>query len=63
MLIHAISAENGFKDLNASSKLNAEWDFLVHLNAVGRNVADQWLGTNVEAIGHYSTLDIHALTH
>lgn len=61
--IHAIEAENGFKNLNASSKLNAEWDFLVHLHDVGQRVADEWLDTNFEAIGQRSTLDLHALLH
>ncbi|MGD8951027.1 MAG: hypothetical protein PVG62_09780 [Desulfobacterales bacterium] len=35
MLIHTIAAENGFKNLNASSKMNAEWDFLLYLHEVG----------------------------
>ena len=63
MLIHSIAAEKGFKELNASSKLNAEWDFLVHLCEVGRKVADEWLEVNFDAIGQRSTLDLHALTH
>jgi NTE family protein len=61
--IHAIEAENGFKSLNASSKLNAEWDFLVHLHDVGQQVADEWLDMNFEAIGRRSTLDLQALLH
>jgi len=63
LLIHTIAAENGFEDLNASSKLNAEWDFLVHLHQVGYETADQWLEKNVEAIGKRSTLDWHSLIH
>lgn len=61
--IHAIEAENGFKNLNASSKLNAEWDFLVHLHDVGQQVAGEWLDSNFEAIGPRSTLDLHSLLH
>jgi NTE family protein len=63
MLIHAIAAENGFEDLNASSKLNAEWGFLLHLFEVGRKVADQWLADNFEALGRRSTLELYAMTH
>jgi NTE family protein len=63
MLIHFIAAENGFKDLNASSKLNAEWDFLVHLHEVGYDVADRWLENSFEAIGRRSTLDLYSLMH
>jgi NTE family protein len=63
MRIHIIAAENGFKDLNASSKLNAEWDFLVHLHEVGRQLADEWLMKNFDAIGQQSTVDLHTLVH
>jgi NTE family protein len=63
LLIHTIAAENGFKDLNASSKLNAEWDFLIHLHKVGYDIADQWLKNNFEAIGKRSTLDWYSLMH
>ncbi|MGB5986221.1 MAG: patatin-like phospholipase family protein [Desulfobacterales bacterium] len=63
MLIHAIEAENGFQNLNASSKLNAEWEFLVHLHDIGRKVADAWLEANVDAIGEHSTLDLKSLIH
>ena len=61
--IHAIEAEKGFKNLNASSKLNAEWDFLLHLHDIGLQVADDWLEDNYGAIGEHSTLDTHALLH
>jgi NTE family protein len=61
MLIHTIAAENGFKDLNASSKMNAEWEFLLHLHDVGCKVADEWLEENFDAIGEKSTLDLDAL--
>ena len=63
MRIHMIAAENGFEDLNASSKLNAEWDFLVHLHEVGRQLADAWLSENFESVGRQSSIDLHALLH
>lgn len=63
MLIHTIEAENGFNKLNASSKLNGEWDFLVHLHDIGRRVAHDWLAANFDALGERSTLELHALLH
>ncbi len=63
MRIHTISAENGMGDLNASSKLNAEWDFLIHLFEIGRRVADKWLIENFDRIGHRSTLDLRSVIH
>ena len=61
MQIHTIAAENGFNNLNASSKMNAEWDFLLHLHEVGRRVADDWLEMNFEAIGQRSTFDLNSV--
>jgi len=61
--IHAIEAEKGFKDLNASSKLNAEWDFLCHLHGIGLQVAGAWLKENYAVIGKRSTLDLQTLLH
>ena len=61
MFIHSVAAENGFKNLNASSKMNAEWDFLHHLHEVGHRVADEWLKENYEAIGQRSTLDLDTI--
>ncbi len=61
--IHLIEAHKGCKDLNASSKLNAEWDFLVHLHDMGRKAANDWLDNHFQDIGKQSTLDLHALLH
>ena len=44
--------------LGASSKLNAEWDFLVHLRDIGREIAAGWLKRNGGRIGVESTMDI-----
>jgi NTE family protein len=63
MLIHIIADEAGFKDLNTSSKLNAEWDFLLHLRELGRQAASKWLDANYESLGRNSTVDIRALLH
>ena len=61
MLIHRIYDEEAFADLNASSKLNAEFDFLEHLFDLGRKSALSWIETNFDAIGERSTVDVRAM--
>lgn len=63
MLIHVIPAEKGFENLNASSKLNAEWEFFIHLHDIGHKASDEWLQANFDAIGQQSTLDLRAQIH
>jgi NTE family protein len=33
-------------------------DFLLHLKAIGREVADRWIQNHFDAIGHRSTIDV-----
>jgi len=58
MLIHAIDADDVMQKLGATSKLNAELDFLLRLHDVGRSRADQWLRSHLEMIGVKSTIDV-----
>jgi NTE family protein len=58
MLIHRIEADEQIKPLGASSKLNAEPEFLEHLKAIGRMAAGAWLERNFDRIGTESTLDL-----
>jgi NTE family protein len=44
--------------LDASSKLNAEWDFLSLLRDKGRRAADTFLKTHGDDLGQRSTLDL-----
>ncbi len=60
MNVHWIEAEEHMKGLGVSSKLNAQWDFLLHLMSIGRDVAAAWLERNFDAIGERSTVDIKA---
>ncbi len=55
--LHRITTDE-LKPLQASSKLNAEWDFLLHLRDVGRQTAKNWLDRHYEDIGERSTLDL-----
>jgi NTE family protein len=59
VLIHSISADDVMSKLGVSSKLNADWDFLLHLQAAGRSYADAWITANFDRLGRESTVDIH----
>jgi NTE family protein len=58
MLMHRIDGGEGLRGLGASSKLNAEWPFLVHLRDIGRDAAATWLDQNFDLLGRQSTIDI-----
>ena len=48
-------------ELGASSKLNAEWEFLKMLKAEGRQSADEFLAAHGEDLGKSSTADLDIL--
>jgi NTE family protein len=48
-------------ELGASSKLNAEWEFLSMLRAAGRDAAEAFLSENAESLGRRSSLDLDVL--
>jgi NTE family protein len=56
--LHLIHADGEVQDLAASSKLNAEWDYLRLLFRRGRRWADAWLDSHFAQIGRCSTLDL-----
>src|SRR6266852_3803300 len=58
LLVHSISADEVMVKLGVSSKLNADWDFLLHLHAAGRTYADAWIAANYDRLGRESTADI-----
>jgi NTE family protein len=55
---HLIYDAEHMHTLNASSKLNADWDFFLFLKALGRDTAGQWLAENWKHVGERATLDI-----
>lgn len=61
MLLHVICTVDEFKGLNASSKQNAEWEFLVYLRDAGRKAAEEWLAVNYDKIGNESSIDLRSL--
>jgi NTE family protein len=60
MLMHAIEADDMMQTLGASSKYNADWEFLSYLHEVGYERADGWIAQHLERIGVESTIDIRA---
>ena len=59
--LHLIHAQIDEQDLVASSKLNAEWQYLRMLFDRGRTWADTWIGEHFDRIGVESTLNLDAL--
>ena len=59
--IHIIHNQEALMPLGASSKLNAEWEFLTHLRDLGRETARAWLARHYRHIGSKSTVDIRAM--
>jgi NTE family protein len=57
MRLHRIHAEDALQSLKASSKLNAEWDYLRHLHDLGQDRADAWLREHGKDLGQRSTFD------
>jgi NTE family protein len=58
MLIHSIEAEVEMRSFGVSSKLNADWAFLMQLHELGRERASQWLAKNYSRINSESTVDL-----
>ncbi len=61
VLVHCIADEATLLPLGASSKLNAEKEFLDVLFQAGSICAERWLGSHFNDIGQRSTLDIRGL--
>ena len=60
MRIHRVASDM-ITGLGASSKLNAEWEFLTMLRDEGRRSAEEFLTAHAADIGVRSTLDLDAL--
>ncbi|MFL5754177.1 MAG: patatin-like phospholipase family protein [Bacteroidia bacterium] len=53
--LHNISADNFLHNLNLSSKLNTNWDYLVYLKELGRKAGEEWLNENLQHVGKKTT--------
>ena len=58
MFIHTIDGEHTLNKLGVSSKLNADWDFIMHLRALGRTAAEQFIEQDFDKIGVSSSTNI-----
>ena len=61
VLLHRIDSGEEILALSASSKVNAEWAFLIHLRDIGREAASRWLDESFDRIGKESSADIRPL--
>ena len=60
MFIHCVDAEEEMRKLGVSSKLNAQWDFLMYLHQLGRERAATFLEANYDKLGRESSTDLEA---
>lgn len=60
VFIHSIESDTMLASLGRSSKLNADWDFLVYLHDLGVQAATDWLAKNYDAIGKDSSTPLAA---
>jgi NTE family protein len=58
MRMHRVTPPQDLHAMNASSKMNASWEFFQLLHEIGRGQMDEWLKTHKTAIGKRCSLDI-----
>lgn len=58
MRMHLIYSADHMHHLNASSKMNADWNFFLYLKDIGRKTADHWLKAHWKDVGVKSTVNI-----
>jgi len=56
--LHRIDGGEALEPLKASSKMNTEWPFFVHLRDLGRDAAVEWLDRHADKVGRESSLPI-----
>ncbi len=56
--MHIIKQDSIQSELNASSKLNTNWDFFQHLKKAGYTTTEIWLRENKKLISEKSSIDI-----
>lgn len=59
--IHTIAAHDEIAPLGASSKFNAEWDFLQHLFNIGVRAGKAWIDANYDKLGVMPTADVRQM--
>lgn len=61
ILVHIIHAEEDLKGLEASSKMNAEWSYLLYLKDRGRSWASAFLENHYDDLGVRSSFNLKTL--
>lgn len=59
MFIHTVDAEEVVGNLGVTSKLNADWNFLMYMFETGREKAEEFLEQHFDKVGAQSSVDIH----
>lgn len=59
--VHRIEPQDMLASMGRSSKINADWEFLIYLHDLGVQAATDWLAQNYDKIGRSSSLDIESL--
>ena len=57
--MHRVTPPPDLHGMDASSKMNASWEFFQMLHSAGRAQMETWLSDNKKYIGKRSSLDIH----
>jgi NTE family protein len=58
ILMHRVALSEALKDIDASSKLTAKWDFFLMLREAGRKAAKAWLARHFDDLGQRATIDL-----
>jgi NTE family protein len=58
MRLHMVEAQELMSQLGYSTKLNADWDFLLHLFEIGRQSSLDWQRIHLDAVGERATIDL-----
>ncbi len=58
VLMHRIALSEALTDVDASSKLDAKWDFFLMLKKAGRAAAKKWLAAHYDDLGKRSTIEL-----
>ena len=61
MMFHSIADDEFMGVLSATSKMNADWDFLIFLRDQGQKCAGDWLAKNYAKLGVESSVNIDDL--
>jgi NTE family protein len=56
--MHIVQNPPVFADLNHTSALNSDWDFIKHLFEKGRETAQTWIEKNFDDIGVRTTANL-----